>query len=59
MELKRSSRGQGAASRSAMVQFPSRKSEMLTVVRERPSKTADVPSPMGDWALIPTQIDAG
>jgi hypothetical protein len=41
------------------VQFPSRKSEMLCLVRDMSSKTADVPSPSGDWALIPTQIDAG
>ena len=41
------------------VQFPSRKSEMLCLVRDMSSKNADVPSPRGDWALIPTQIDAG
>jgi hypothetical protein len=32
---------------------------MLCGVKERFSKVADVPWPMGDWELIPTQIDAG
>ena len=41
------------------VQIPSRKSEMLCLVRDMSSKTADVPSPSGHWVLIPTQIDAG
>ena len=35
------------------VQIPSRKSEMLCLVGDMSSKTADVPSPTGDWALIP------
>jgi hypothetical protein len=38
---------------------PSRKSETLRFVSERPSKTADVPSPRGDCVLTPTQTDAG
>ena len=41
------------------VHIPSRKSEMLRPVRDISSNTADVPSPSGDCALIPTQIDAG
>ena len=49
----------GRTTTETMVQFPSRKSEMLCWANERSSNTAVVPSPSGDWVLIPTQIDAG
>ena len=31
----------------------------ISLVKETSSNTAEVPSPMGDWVLMPSQMDAG